>query len=166
VTGNPDPTGLDNLFDIVVPPPVSWWPPAPGWYVVGGLAIALAVWGAWRWWERWRAAAYRRAALAELRRLEARAADGARHDAALCERALFIWLGRVHPRHCPATIEQDLPAIRTDAELRTLVEGLQAAVVAGQKRWDGAALAAALRRARSRRGDEPLAAALPALNPG
>jgi hypothetical protein len=72
----------------------------------------------------------------------------------------------VHPRPCPATIEQDLPAIRTDAELRTLVEGLQAAVVAGQKRWDGAALSAALRRARSRRGDEPLAAALPALNPG
>ena len=85
MTGNPDPSSLDNLFDIVVPPPVSWWPPAPGWYLVGGLAIALAVWAAWRGWQRWRAAAYRRAALAELRQLEARAGDGAQHDAALCE---------------------------------------------------------------------------------
>ena len=52
MTGNPDPSSLDNLFDIVVPPPVSWWPPAPGWYVVGGLAIALAVWAARRGWQR------------------------------------------------------------------------------------------------------------------
>jgi hypothetical protein len=64
-----------------------------------------------------------------------------------------------------ATTEQDLPAAGTDAQLRTLVEGLEAAVVAGQKRWDGAPLAAALRRARSRPAAEPLAAALPALNP-
>jgi hypothetical protein len=68
-----------------VPPPVSWWPPAPGWYVVGALAVALAVWSAWRGWERWRAAVYRRAALAELRRLERRAADGSQHAAALRE---------------------------------------------------------------------------------
>jgi hypothetical protein len=80
--------------------------------------------------------------------------------------SLFAWLERVHRRACPATIEQDLPAVRTDTELRSLVEGLQAAVGGGQQRWDGAALAAALRRVRSRRGDEPLAAALPALNPG
>jgi Mg-chelatase subunit ChlD len=30
VTANPDPSSLDDPFDIVVPPPVSWWPPAPG----------------------------------------------------------------------------------------------------------------------------------------
>ena len=85
MTGNPDPSSLDNLFDIVVPPPVSWWPPAPGWYVVGALGIALAVWSAWRGWERWRAAAYRRAGLAELRRLERRSGDGSQRDAALRE---------------------------------------------------------------------------------
>jgi hypothetical protein len=72
----------------------------------------------------------------------------------------------VERAHADDRIEQDLPARRTDAELRALVEGLRAAVVAGQKRWDSASLAAALRRARSRRDDEPLAAALPALNPG
>jgi hypothetical protein len=57
-------------------------------------------------------------------------------------------------------------AAGTDSELRTLVEGLEAAIVAGQKRWDGAPRAAALRRARSRSAAEPRAAALPALNPG
>jgi hypothetical protein len=95
--------------------------------------------------------------------LERACLDG---DAPAAYRALFAWLQRAHPRDRPATIERDLPAARTDAELRTLVEALEAAVVAGQKRWDGAPLAAALHRARSRPAGEPPAAALPALNPG
>ena len=138
-----------------------------------GAAVAavalLAALALWRWWDALRAARRRRRGQYEaseagcFARLERACLDG---DAPAAYEALFIWLERVHPRACPATIEQDLPAVRTDAKLRTLVDGLQAAVVAGQKRWDGAALAAALRRARSRRGDEPLAAALPALNPG
>jgi hypothetical protein len=78
-------TSLDRLHDIVVPPPVPWWPPAPGWWVVGALALALGAIGAWRAWKAWRAAAYRRAALAELRGLEARSADAARREAALRE---------------------------------------------------------------------------------
>ena len=90
MTGNPDPSSLDNLLDIVVPHPVSWWQPAPGWYVVDALVIALAVWSAWRVWDRWRAAAYRRAAIAELRRLERRAADGSQHEAALREVPAFV----------------------------------------------------------------------------
>jgi hypothetical protein len=59
----------------VVPPPMPWWPPAPGWFVVGGVLLVLVFWGAWRAWRRWRAAAYRRTALAEWRQLKARAAD-------------------------------------------------------------------------------------------
>lgn len=66
----PDATSLEHLVDIVVPPPVPWWPPAPGWYVVGGLALVLGLRAARRAWVRWHAAAYRRAALAELERLE------------------------------------------------------------------------------------------------
>jgi Domain of unknown function (DUF4381) len=35
-------TSLDRLHDIVVPPPVPWWPPAPGWCWNGApLAAAL-----------------------------------------------------------------------------------------------------------------------------
>jgi hypothetical protein len=80
-----DPTSLENLYDILTPPPVPWWPPAPGWYVVGGVVLVLAVWASWRGWQRWQAAAYRRAALAELQRLKARTADAAQRVPALQE---------------------------------------------------------------------------------
>jgi len=85
VTPTPDSTSLEHLSDIVVPPPGTWWPPAPGWYVVGALLLALGALAAWRALARWCAAAYRRAALADLRRLEARAADDGQRDAALRE---------------------------------------------------------------------------------
>jgi hypothetical protein len=65
-----DPADLSNLRDIVVPPAVSFWPPAPGWWAVGvaclvaaGLAIAVAL----RHWQR---NAYRREALRALETAE------------------------------------------------------------------------------------------------
>lgn len=78
-----DATSLENLFDIVMPAPVPWWPLAPGWFVVGGMALVLVLWAAWRVWKSWRAAAYRRAALAEWRQLKTRAADPGQREAAL-----------------------------------------------------------------------------------
>jgi hypothetical protein len=59
-------TSLDLLHDIVLPPAVPWWPPAPGWYVVFSLImVAVALLG-WRAFENWQANSYRRAALREL----------------------------------------------------------------------------------------------------
>jgi hypothetical protein len=78
-----DPTSLGNLFDIVEPPAVPWWAPAPGWFVGGGVALVLIIWTAWRAWKRWRAGAYRRAARAEWLQLKTRAADHAQREAAL-----------------------------------------------------------------------------------
>ncbi|MBN9085288.1 MAG: DUF4381 domain-containing protein [Reyranella sp.] len=61
-----DPTDLSNLRDIVVPPDVSFWPPAPGWWAVGavcavaaGVAVAAAA-------RHRRRNAYRREALRAL----------------------------------------------------------------------------------------------------
>lgn len=59
-------TSLDRLHDIVLPAPVPLWPPAPGWYVVLLLALALVFILIHRVWSRYRANAYRRAALREL----------------------------------------------------------------------------------------------------
>ena len=63
---NTKPTSLENLNDLVLPVPVPWWPPAPGWYVLLALIVLIAAWLAWRTWKRWQANRYRRAALCEL----------------------------------------------------------------------------------------------------
>ncbi len=62
-----DPTSLDNLRDIVEPAPVSWWPLAPGWWVVIGVIAILVIVFAIRMWQNWKSNAYRRAAVDELR---------------------------------------------------------------------------------------------------
>jgi len=62
---------LDKLRDIRLPDPAGWWPPAPGWWAL--LAIGLALLAAAAFTLRRRRASLRFAALAELRALEARA---------------------------------------------------------------------------------------------
>jgi len=70
-----DPASLQNLHDIVVPPPVSWWPPAPGWYAVAVLGFAALMLLAYQSWKRWRRNRYRGEALRELQRLRKAAAQ-------------------------------------------------------------------------------------------
>jgi len=67
---NTDPTSLNRLHDLVPPPEVGWWPLAPGWYVLSGIALLLLLYFAHRTWRTWQANAYRRAALRELGTLE------------------------------------------------------------------------------------------------
>ena len=62
----PDPVTLP-LRDIHLPPPVSWWPPAPGWWIVFAILLLASIVVGFRGWRSWRANAYRRAALRELR---------------------------------------------------------------------------------------------------
>ena len=64
-----DPGSLDRLHDIAVPPPVSWWPPAPGWCVLGGIALVVLGSFALAGLVRWRRDRYRREALTELDRI-------------------------------------------------------------------------------------------------
>jgi hypothetical protein len=63
---SPDPASLDRLHDLALPPEVSWWPLAPGWYVVLGTALLVLFFFIYRAWKSWQANAYRRAALREL----------------------------------------------------------------------------------------------------
>ncbi len=63
---------LAALRDIHLPPAVEAWPPAPGWWGLGLLALgALLVLSIWAG-RRWRATRYRRTGLAELRELRNR----------------------------------------------------------------------------------------------
>lgn len=61
-----DATNLDRLHDIVVPEPIPWWPPAPGWYFVIATALFGGMFLIYLGWNRWRVNAYRRVALQEL----------------------------------------------------------------------------------------------------
>ena len=63
MTTAPDPGSLP-LRDIHLPDAVSWWPPAPGWWLLLGL-VALLVFVALRRWRRGRG---RRAAVCRARR--------------------------------------------------------------------------------------------------
>jgi len=42
--GNEDP--LSQLADIHLPEPIGFWPPAPGWWVVGLIVLGLMIWAA------------------------------------------------------------------------------------------------------------------------
>lgn len=66
----PSSMDLQNLHDIVVPTPVPWLPPAPGWYALGGTVLLFLLWDAAVLYRRWRRNAYRRQALVELAELE------------------------------------------------------------------------------------------------
>ncbi|HRF12520.1 MAG TPA: DUF4381 domain-containing protein [Candidatus Accumulibacter phosphatis] len=68
---NTDATSLDRLHDIIVAPPVPWWPPASGWYWVLGLMIVMLLATLITGLMRWQHNRYRREALAELARQEA-----------------------------------------------------------------------------------------------
>ncbi|EIJ33997.1 DUF4381 domain-containing protein [Thiothrix nivea] len=60
------------LHDIHLPDPVSWWPPAPGWW---GLALLMLAVIAFLFWKRWRQQRGEKSldlALLELERLQAK----------------------------------------------------------------------------------------------
>ena len=67
---NTDATSLDRLHDIIVAPPVPWWPPASGWYWVLGLMVVMLLAALITGLIRWQHSRYRREALAELARQE------------------------------------------------------------------------------------------------
>jgi hypothetical protein len=117
---NPDPSSLANLRDIATPPPVAWWPPAPGWWFLLTLLGMVAAVAAARGWRRWRADAYRRAALRELRGAEsvgsiaellkrtALAASPRTQVASLTGSAWVKWLAETGGRPVPAAVSQAL----------------------------------------------------------
>lgn len=62
---------LAALHDIFEPPGIGLWPPAPGWLLVGLLALLIGLRAAQALYRRWRRNRYRRVAMRKLRRLNA-----------------------------------------------------------------------------------------------
>jgi hypothetical protein len=63
-------SALENLRDIHLPAPVSFWPLAPGWWALAAIVVAVAATAAWAWRRHRRSVL--RLALRELAVLEAR----------------------------------------------------------------------------------------------
>ena len=61
-----DPADLSNLRDLALPPEVSLWPPAPGWWIVAAAGLAAVMIVSVAAMARYRVNAYRREALREL----------------------------------------------------------------------------------------------------
>lgn len=123
---NPDP--LAPLRPLHLPDQIGWWPPAPGWWLLGGIAAVLActaVWLAWRYLRRNR---YRRVARRELqaafrqcRETQAGAATFAAQASRILRRAALVH----YPRHQVAALcaEQWLDFLDSSARTRVFREG-------------------------------------------
>jgi len=57
---------LDNLHDIIVPEAIGFFPPAPGWYIIGLLLLALLFHWAIQGYKKYQKSQYKRDALKEL----------------------------------------------------------------------------------------------------
>ena len=78
-----DAASLERLQDIVLPPEISWWPLAAGWYLLAVILLALLIWLGLRLMRSYRRNAYRRAALAELQGLRDRSFNQQSTDTAV-----------------------------------------------------------------------------------
>lgn len=115
-----DPTSLDRLHDLVLPPAVPWWPPAPGWYALMALVLVTAAWMTFRAWKRWQSNAYRREATRELAALGSAAAIAEllrRTALAIAPRSVIAektgaawldWLAAQCPEPMPDTVRTQL----------------------------------------------------------
>lgn len=86
-----DPSDLSNLHDIVLPAPVSFWPPAPGWWMLAAALLAALALLLAKFVRHYRANAYRREALRELAALrEPLDAEKAQALSALLKRTALV----------------------------------------------------------------------------
>jgi hypothetical protein len=80
------------LHDIHLPPPISWWPPAPGWwYLLGTVFLTVGV--GFFLFRRYKSGALRRESLAQLQEIEEGYQD--RGDPLLLVQELSILLRRI-----------------------------------------------------------------------
>ncbi len=93
-----------SLRDIHLPVEPSWWPPAPGWWLLAALALVVVALAAWLWRRQWRLRKQRQQILDELDRVVRQHRDDGSPDGLL--RDLHQLLRRVARRHDPQATGQ------------------------------------------------------------
>jgi hypothetical protein len=63
-------TSLDQMHDIIIPPSVSFWPLAPGWYALALLVVTYGFYVGLKYWFTYQKNLYRREALEVLDALQ------------------------------------------------------------------------------------------------
>ena len=107
------------LRDLHLPDAVGWWPLAPGWWVLIGVAVLLMAWQAHRAWRRWRHNRSLRHARRELEMLEA---DYLQHrDPVRLARGVSALLRRTMLAYAP---RDEVAGLTGDAWLQRLDRGL------------------------------------------
>jgi len=128
------------LRDIHLPPPVAWWPLAPGWSVLALAVVLLGVIALWAW-RRHRRGRTARAALTELATIEARYT--AEQDAHACAQALSRLARRMaltwHDPRAAAATGEDWVAILSEASGMALPPPLRAVLLEAPYSPDAAA---------------------------
>jgi hypothetical protein len=87
------------LRDLHLPQPIDWWPLAPGWWVLIGLALIGILYLVRRAYRQWRSARPRRIALRELKTVQADFRHGL--DASLLSKRLSQLLRRAMLAYAP-----------------------------------------------------------------
>ena len=85
---------LDNLNDIITPQAVGYFPPAPGWYIVGLLAFTLLFHFSVLFYSRYKKNLYKREALKELEHLTQQNKEEAIELLSLAKRVAIVAYGR------------------------------------------------------------------------
>ena len=85
---------LERMHDIIVPDPVGFLPPAPGWYIVFLLLMALLFYLSLQAYSRYKKRQYRRDALQELKRYREQNRESALALLALAKRVGIAAYGR------------------------------------------------------------------------
>ncbi|MGB1912292.1 MAG: DUF4381 domain-containing protein [Porticoccaceae bacterium] len=67
---------LAQLRDIHLPEAVSWWPLAPGWWILGAALVAGIIYLSYFFWQRYQLLTYRRQALLDIKQLP----NNSQHD--------------------------------------------------------------------------------------
>lgn len=119
---------LSQLRDIHLPAPVSWWPPAPGWWLLAAVAL-LAALGLYARHRLRRRNRWRRLALSELARL--RQGHESQPPAALLGE-LSVLLRRVAVSRFP---RDEVAALSGDAWLAFLDRGLDGGATFQPDSW-------------------------------
>lgn len=105
-TAPQSPNPLEQLRDIHLPEPISWWPLAPGWWLLALACVVLLAWLLLWLSRRYSANLYRRQALHQVARLSSQSVSGGCAQAQVQE--LFVVLKQTanyaYPKRLPASL--------------------------------------------------------------